>query len=139
MGFFNSMNISGSGLTAQSLRLDVIADNIANVDTTRTDNGTAYQRKTVVLGEKQADFADLMDKARGGVEVRKIAEDPTTGELVYNPDHPDADEQGYVEMPNVDITTEYVDLISASRSYEANLTVMNAAKRMAVKALEIGR
>ena len=139
MGFFNSMNISGSGLTAQSLRLDVIAENIANVDTTRTEDGTPYQRKTVVLGEQQASFSSQMSRAQAGVVVREIARDPAAGELVYNPDHPDADDFGYVEMPNVDITTEYVDLISASRSYEANLTVMNSAKRMAVKALEIGR
>ncbi len=142
MSFFKSMDISGSGLTAQSFRMDVIAQNIANVDTTRTADGGPYQRRTTVLGQ-QADFAGILAgvAAEGspvtGVEVVATEADTTPFQLVYNPTHPDAGADGYVRMPNVDVTTEYVDLISASRSYEANLTVMNATKRMAVKALEI--
>lgn len=143
MSFFKSMDISGSGLTAQSFRMDVIAQNIANVDTTRTADGTAYQRRTTVLAQ-QSDFAKYLSDASAateqvtGVDVVATEADTTPGELVYNPTHPDANAEGYVQMSNVDVTTEYVDMISASRSYEANLTVMNATKRMAIKALEIG-
>ena len=141
MSFFKSMDISASALTAQSFRMDVIAQNIANVDTTRTAEGTPYQRKTVILGQDQPAFADYMAGAApaSGVEVTATVTDSSAGRLVYDPAHPDANADGYVQMPNVDITTEYVDMISASRSYEANLTVISAAKRMAVKALEIGR
>ena len=137
MSFLKSMDISGSGLTAQSLRMDVIAQNIANVDTTRTADGTPYQRKTVVLGEQKS-FANFLEQA-SGVEVAATTTDTSAGDLVYDPTHPDANPDGYVQMPNVDITKEYVDMISASRSYEANLTVIGTAKRMAVKALEMGR
>ena len=142
MSFFKSMDISASGLTAQSYRMDVIAQNIANVDTTRTANGTPYQRKSVVLSQDQASFADYLQNAgntASGVEVSATMTDTTAGDLVYDPTHPDANAEGYVQMPNVDVTTEYVDMISASRSYEANLTVISATKRMAVKALDIGR
>jgi flagellar basal-body rod protein FlgC len=145
MSFFRSMDISASALTAQSFRMDVIAQNIANVDTTRTADGTPYQRKTVILGQAQPTFADLLAEAGNpavrarGVEVTATVVDTSAGRLAYDPDHPDANAEGYVQMPNVDITTEYVDMISASRSYEANLTVISATKRMAVKALEISR
>lgn len=145
MGFFKAMDISGSALTAQSFRMDVIAQNVANADTTRTENGTPYQRKTTVLSEKTGSFESYFSKATGsssgggGVEVTKTEADPSPFELVYNPDHPDANADGYVEMPNVDLVQEYVDMISATRSYEANITVMNATKNMALKALEIGR
>jgi flagellar basal-body rod protein FlgC len=150
MSFLGGMNISGSGLTAQRLRMDVISENIANVDTTRTADGTPYTRKVVVL-EQRGSFADVMknasgadfedgitDGAGGGVRVSEIGNDPSPYELVYNPSHPDANEEGYVQMPNVDITQEMVDMISAYRSYEANVTAFNAYKDMAVKSLEIG-
>lgn len=142
MSFFKSMDISGSGLTAQSYRMDVIAQNIANVDTTRTADGTPYQRKTVVLGEDSQSFASHLQRAGqsvSGVEVTATVTDTTAGDLVYDPTHPDANADGYVQKSNVDVTTEYVDMISASRAYEANLTVISATKRMAVKALDIGR
>lgn len=142
MSFFKSMDISASALTAQSFRMDVIAQNIANSETTRTADGTPYQRKTVVLRQDQPSFADLLagaDAGPAGVEVAATISDTTAGKLVYDPGHPDANADGYVRMPNVEITAEYVDMISASRSYEANLTVIGATKRMAVKALEIGR
>ena len=144
MGLMNAINISGSGLTAQSFRMDVIAQNIANAETTRTENGTPYQRRTVVLAEQTPSFADILSNARQarpgqGVIVSETAADNSPFEQVYDPTHADADADGYVEMPNVDITREYVDMISASRSYEANLTAMNASKHLAVKALEIGK
>jgi flagellar basal-body rod protein FlgC len=144
MGFLSGMNISGSGLTAQRMRMDVIAENIANVDTTRGPDGNPYTRKYVVLEERNGSFAEVLKNSAtgrtdGGVRVTEIGDDPAPFQLVYDPDHPDANEEGYVEMPNVDITQEMVDMISAYRSYEANVTAFNAYKDMAVKALEIGR
>lgn len=144
MGFLSGMDISGSGLTAQRMRMDVISDNIANVDTTRTEDGTPYTRKKVVLEERNPRFADVLknssrDGGAGGVRVAEIADDPTPYQLVYDPSNPDANADGYVQMPNVDITQEMVDMVSAYRSYEANVTAFNAYKDMAVKSLEIGR
>ncbi len=145
MGLFNTLDVSASALTAQSFRMDVIAQNVANATTTRTENGEPYRRRTVVLAEQQASFADTLAAVQSGrtggqgVEVAETAEDPSPFERVYDPTHPDADTDGYVNMPNVDVTQEYVDMISATRSYEANITVMNATKRMALKALEIGK
>ena len=144
MGFLSGMNISGSALTAQRMRMDVISENLANIDTTRTEDGEPYTRKVVVLQERSASFSDVLmnsklGSADGGVRVVEIGEDPSPYQLVYNPNHPDANEDGYVEMPNVNVTQEMVDMISAYRSYEANVTAFNAYKDMAVKALEIGR
>lgn len=143
MSFLGGMDISASGLTAQRLRMDVISENIANADTTRTENGTPYTRKFVVLEEQPGSFSSVLSDASGagaigGVKVSEIGEDKTAGELVYNPAHPDANAEGYVEMPNVDMTQEMVDMISAYRSYEANVTAFSAYKDMAVKTLEIG-
>lgn len=144
MGFLGGMDISASGLTAQRLRMDVISENIANIDTTRTQDGTPYKRKYVVLQEQPSRFSDVLGSSleggtAGGVAVSEIGEDASLGELVYDPAHPDADQNGYVEMPNVDLTQEMVDMISAYRSYEANVTSFSAYKEMAVKTLEIGR
>lgn len=146
MSFLNSFDISASGLTAQRLRLDVISQNIANVNTTRTESGEAYRRKTVLFEERQNNpsFAQVLlgqadTSPNTGVRVSRIAEDDTPFKLVYEPGHPDANEDGYVSMPNVNIVEEMVNMISASRSYEANVTAMNAMKAMASKALEIGR
>lgn len=143
---FSSFNVSASGMTAQRLRMDIIADNIANVETTRTAEGTPYRRKLAVFQEKQVtSFRELLKKnkgdatARDEVQVAGIVEDPTPFKMIYNPGHPDADAEGYVAMPNVDIVSEMVDMISASRAYEANITVLNTAKNMAMRALEIGR
>lgn len=146
MSFFRSFNISASGLTAQRLRMDVIAQNIANVNTTRTEDGTPYRRKTVVFQERgDVPFSQYLSKASkeqytsgGGVKVSAIVDDPSPFKQVYDPSHPDADENGIVEMPNVDIVTEMVNMISATRAYEANVTALNASKSMASKALEIG-
>lgn len=147
MGLFTGINISSSGLSAQRLRLDVISSNIANAETTRTGevddsgNQVPYRRRNVVfeVGTPFDDFLQEKIHRLGGVRVSRIMEDTTEPRLVYNPDHPDADEEGYVRMPNVNILTEMVDLISATRSYEANVTALNAAKQMFARALEIGR
>lgn len=144
MSFLSGMDISGSGLTAQRMRMDVISENIANVDTTRTENGTPYTRKFVVLEQRNANFADVLKNSsgnspEGGVRVTEIGDDPSPYQLVYDPTNPDAGADGYVRMPNVDVTQEMVDMISAYRSYQANVTAFNAYKDMAVKALEIGK
>ncbi|OPX44595.1 flagellar basal-body rod protein FlgC [Ruminiclostridium hungatei] len=147
MGFFTSLDIGASGLTAQRLRMDTISQNIANINTTRTEDGTPYRRREVILEERTGadSFSSYLsaanDKLNGGqgVRVSKIVEDASEFKKVYDPGHPDADENGYVSMPNVDIVTEMVNMISASRSYEANVTSINATKSMALKALEIGK
>jgi flagellar basal-body rod protein FlgC len=149
MSIFTSLNITSSALTAQRLRMDVISSNMANVDTTRAQlvNGEwqPYRRKMVVLEPKGHSFASFLRQAMGtkeatkGVKVSKIVEDQTPFKLVYDPNHPDANEDGYVELPNVDPLREMVDLISATRSYEANVTVFNASKGMMMKTLEIGK
>jgi len=141
---------SASALTAQRLRMDVISSNIANAETTRGRyvNGRwePYTRKMVVLEPVRPSFSNVLNsKLSGGairssgVKVARVVEDATPAKLVYNPTHPDADENGYVRMPNVDILKEMVDMISATRSYEANVTALNASKAMFTKALEIGR
>jgi flagellar basal-body rod protein FlgC len=147
MGLFDALNISGSALSAERLRMDVTAENLANANTTRTAAGGAYRRKVVVLEQQapQNSFGNTLaaEMQRGdkpaGVQVRAIAEDVTPNRRVYDPGHPDADAQGYVEMPNVDSVTEMVDLISASRAYEANVTAMQAAKTLFGKTLELLR
>ena len=151
MSIFQSMNTTASALTAQRLRMDVISSNMANVDTTRgklLPDGTwePYRRKSVILQPKEGSFSSLLKTAMNpdgpgnGVMVSKIQEDTTTPfKMVYDPENPDANKDGYVELPNVDPLREMVDLISATRSYEANVTVLNASKGMLMKALEIGK
>lgn len=147
MSFFNSLDISASGLTAQRLRMDLISQNLANANTTRTEDGTPYRRKVLVFQQRGGDrpFSEYLTDAgkakigTGGVRVLRVAEDQTPLKRVYDPANPDADKEGYVSMPNVDVTTEMINMISASRSYEANISALNAAKSMAMKALEIGR
>lgn len=146
MGYFTSLDIGATGLTAQRLRMDTISQNIANVNTTRTEDGTAYRRKVVVFEEKSPDtpFSEYLNQSSrklvgGGVRVAKVVEDTSAFKKIYEPGHPDADQDGYVEMPNVDILTEMVNMISATRSYEANVTSINTTKSMAMKALEIGK
>ncbi|MDL2288054.1 flagellar basal body rod protein FlgC [Oscillospiraceae bacterium OttesenSCG-928-F05] len=151
MNIFRSMNISGSALTAQRMRMDIISENLANATTTRTEDGSPYRRKTVVMQERTQPafsgiYKDAVSKqmgvsqsAPGGVRVTDIVEDPSPMKLVYDPGHPDADEDGYVSYPNVDTVQEMVDMMSATRSYEANVTALNAFKTIAMKALEIGR
>jgi flagellar basal-body rod protein FlgC len=149
MSFFSSLGISAGGLTAERLRMDVTAENLANAQTTRTAQGGPYRRKEVVLQEAQSGGfgatlaaqmgAQATTRRPGGVEVAGVVEDATNFKTVYDPGHPDANAQGYVEMPNVDTVTEMVDLISASRAYEANVTAMQAAKQMFSKTLELLR
>ena len=152
MKITNGFDISASALTANRMRMDVISSNIANAETTRAkiENGeyVPYKRKMVVLDSNQQSFASLLsnsmdsnDKTSGlkGVRVAKIVEDTTPTKLVYNPSHPDANAEGYVEMPNVDTAVEMVDMIAAYRAYEANVTALNASKSMFQKALTIGK
>lgn len=147
MGYFGALDIGASALTAQRLRMDTISQNIANVNTTRTENGTPYRRRLVVFEEKKdgIPFSEYLTAssrelyAGKGVKVARIAEDTSPFKKVYDPGNPDADAEGYVEMPNIDIITEMVNMISATRAYEANVTSINITKSMALKALEIGR
>lgn len=135
MGMFDSFRISASGMTAQRLWMDVIAENLANANTTRGADGKPYARKQVVLSEIPGSF----ESALQGVQVTGVVDDPTPGRRVYDPGHPDADKQGYVTLPNVTPVTEMVDLISSSRGYEADTQAMNAGKAMFLKALDILR
>lgn len=145
MSMFGSLEISASALTAERLRMDVTAENLANAQTTRGPDGQPYRRKEVVLQSVGDGFGAQLAGAMGtgarpaGVEVAAVAEDATPGKTVYDPGHPDADAAGYVQMPNVDTVTEMVDLISAQRAYEANVTAMQAAKQMFAKTLELLR
>ncbi|BCV20806.1 flagellar basal body rod protein FlgC [Moorella sp. Hama-1] len=147
MELLPALAISSSGLTAERLRLDLIANNLANINTTRTPRGGPYRRQVPVFAEK---LREAMGAGPGpgpqpsqapgqGVEVAVIAEDNTPPRLVYDPSHPDADANGYVALPNINVVNEMVDMITASRAYEANVTALNAAKAMTLKALEIGR
>lgn len=159
MSMFTAFNISATGMTAQQLRTDVISQNIANSNTTRTADGTPYVRKAVVFTEKTftqattrrgpslngSSFASALSTAQQGilgegVKVTSVYEDTSTDmNMVYDPSHPDADENGYVTYPNVNIVQEMTDLIDASRSYEANISAFNASKAMASKGLTIGQ
>ncbi|MGI6307402.1 MAG: flagellar basal body rod protein FlgC [Dethiobacteria bacterium] len=141
MELFRSFQISGSALTAEKLRIDVVAGNLANMQTTRTAAGGAYRRKTVVFSTRLDRAVSQVPPAfRGrGVQVAALVEDPHPPRQEYDPEHPDADEQGFVAYPNIDLAKEMTDLITASRAYEANTTAVNTAKSLYLKALEIGR
>lgn len=153
MAFLSSMNIVGSGMTAQQLRLDVISENITNINTTRTEAGGAYRRKMVVLQSEsgQSGFQAAMAAAAGntvssldppiagGVRVAEIAEDPSTLPLIYDPSHPDANADGYVEMPNVTLVKELTDAMAATQAFSANVTAFNTLKEVVSRGLEIGR
>lgn len=148
MSFFESLNTSATALTAQSLRMDIISQNMANIDTTRTADGGPYKRKTVIFKEitdNKNSFQSIFSKALNneqssyGVKVDKIVEDNTEGAKEYNPSHPDADEDGYVTKPNVNVVEEMVNMISANRAYEANVTAVNMTKSMISRTLEIGK
>lgn len=146
MGYFSSLDVSASGMSAQRMRMDLISQNIANANTTRTEDGTPYRRQTLLLGTNTSNpFSNYLSGASrdalgdGKVKVQGIIEDNSDFRKVYEPDNPEADEEGYVHYPNVDIVTEMVDMISASRSYEANVTASTASKNMAMQALNIGR
>jgi len=152
MSFFNAIDTSASALTAERLRMDVISENLANVNTTRTAEGGPYKRNVVLFQER--DKATMFEKyyskalaragvssppgyAGHGVRVSKIVKDERKGPLVYDPTHPDADAEGYVTQSNVNVVEEMVNLIASSRSYEANVTSMNITKTMLAKTLEL--
>ena len=152
MSLMGSLNVSASGMSAQRTRMDIISQNIANVNTTRDENGDVYRRQTVVFAEKNdSNFESILTAMQtgisrktgllgDGVKITGIAEDHVTPmKMVYDPAHPDADEDGYVTMPNVNTVTEMTNLIDATRSFEANVTAFNATKNMALKGLEIGK
>jgi flagellar basal-body rod protein FlgC len=147
MDLFSSMRVSASGLDAQTKRMNTISSNIANAETTHGagPGGGPYRRKDPVMAAQtdRENFGEILQNALDenvqGVQVVEVAEDPRPPRMVYNPGHPDADENGYVAMPNVNPVEEMANMISAQRSYEANVTAMGAAKAMALKALEIGR
>lgn len=147
MGLTSSLGISGSGLTAQRLRMEVIANNLANINTTRTEQGGPYQRQDVVFTPTTTSpfrfwlaSAGVESQQPLGVQVSAIEEDESTPpRMVYDPQHPDHNEEGYVAYPNINIVTEMIDMMLARRAYEANATVIEAMKSMALKALEMGR
>lgn len=152
MAFASIMNIVGSGLTAEQLRLDVISENITNMNTTRTENGGGAYRRKVVRFEAETDrngfrqaLAQAMNASNrgaekaGGVRVTDILEDPTDMPVTYDPTHPDADENGYVEMPNVTLVKEIADAMAATQAYSANVTAFNTLKTVLQRGLEIGR
>lgn len=152
MSLMSTLNISASGMSAQRTRMDIIAQNVANVNTTRDENGEAYRRQTVVFEERSnanKNFESYLEAQKTGlsfnprigtgVKISSIVEDHVTAmKTVYDPSHPDANEEGYVTMPNVNTVTEMTNLIDANRSYEANVTAFNATKNMALKGLELG-
>lgn len=169
MGLFDALSVSGSGLSAERLRLDLISDNIANANSTRSSDGTLYRRKTAVFapraqGRVLGSFWGILNYFRarngdttsatsigaplgavgalegvGGVRVVSIAEDPSPPKRRYEPGHPDAGPDGYVELPNVDVIKELVEMIGATRAYEANVTAINAYKHIAMRAIDMGR
>ncbi|NLY39463.1 MAG: flagellar basal body rod protein FlgC [Firmicutes bacterium] len=145
MSLFTAFEISGSALTAEKLRLEVIAGNLANMQTTRTPEGGPYRRRTVVFAEALAAQRTRGANQKGGafpgrgVRVERIYADRGEPQLVYDPEHPDAGADGYVRYPNIELAREMTDMITALRSYEANATAVNTAKSLYLKALEIGR
>ena len=145
MGMFKAIDIAASGMTAERLRMDLIGNNIANVNTTRTEEGGPYKRQMAVFEPRSGGMnfgqvlAEQMDGGGTGVRVKSIEKDQSPPRMIYDPTHPDANEQGYVALPNINIVTEMVDMITASRAYEANATMVNTAKTMAQKALDMGR
>ncbi|MEA4941152.1 Flagellar basal-body rod protein FlgC [bioreactor metagenome] len=151
MAFLSSMNIIGSGLTAEQLRLDVVSENITNMNTARTEAGGAYRRKMVVFEAQNGrdSFRSIMASrslasnagysAAGGVRVTEIAEDPSDLKMVYDPNHPDANAEGYVEMPNVTLVKEVTDAMAATQAYSAGVTALNSLKTVVNQALEIGK
>ena len=153
MAFLSSMDVIGSGLTAQQLRLDVVSENITNMNTTRTEGGGAYRRKVVVFEAQEGrdSFRQVLaqrsligdvnsgEEASGGVKVTKIVEDPSDFKLVYDPRNPDANADGYVEYPNVTLVKEVTDAMAATQAYSAGVTALNTLKTIANQALEIGK
>ena len=145
MDIFTTFDIAASGLKAQTTRLNTISSNLANAETTSTPEGGPYKKKSVVFQTEKLPFRQHLDASlhtqgqTQGVKIAKITEDTSPPQRIYDPAHPDAKEDGYVEMPNISVIKEMMDMMSATRSYEANTTTIKSAKRMAMKALDIGR
>lgn len=145
MDFFNAMNVSSSALAAERTRMNLISSNLANASTTRTPEGGPYKRKDAVFTavESEKTFERHLSSAAGqqvrNVKVERIVEDQNPPRMQYDPGHPDADAQGYVAMPNVNVIEEMADMLTATRTYEANVTAVQAAKNMALKTLEISK
>ena len=147
MSIFSSMNINATALTAERARMDIISKNIANAQTTRTKNGLPYRRQVAVFAEADGNVSSFnailnnkrQKKDKGGVELVGVVEDKSDFKMRYEPGHPDADENGYVKMSNVDLITEMVDMISSQRAYEASATAVNTSKALLQKAIEIGK
>jgi flagellar basal-body rod protein FlgC len=143
MDIFTTMKISASALKAQRIRMNAISSNLANIETTRTPDGGPYRKREVVFQTSQQGFAETLDNrmrdAAQGVKVSQVQASNLPPRMVYDPSHPDADENGQVAMPNISLVEETADMMSASRAYEANVTVVKSAKRMALKALDLGR
>jgi flagellar basal-body rod protein FlgC len=141
MNFLKSLETSASGLYAQRKRMDIIASNLANIETTHTEKGGPYRRKMVVMGTKEVDqdFDKMFNSSVKGVQIEDIVEDQTPFKKVYNPSHPDADSDGYLYKPNVDLIVETTNMLMARRAFEANIAAIKATRQMIIKALEIGR
>lgn len=145
MFFLSSLNIAGSALTAERFRMNIIAQNIANQNVTRTEDGNPYRRKQVVFEERNLEFSSILKgysatgSSQGGVRVAEVVESNKPYEMTYDPNHPDANEEGYVLLPNVNTSEEMVDFMAASRAYEANITALTVVKNMVMQALEIGK
>lgn len=143
MSVFNSMKINASGLSLERLKMDIISTNVANVNTTRTEYGGAYRRKEVVFQERlsqaKVNRGNSLASRSFGVKVTEISEDEENIKYIFDPEHPDADEDGYVEMSNVNMVDEMIALLKAQRSYEANITALNSNKSILKKALEISK
>jgi flagellar basal-body rod protein FlgC len=141
MNFLKALETSASGLYAERKRMDIIASNLSNIETTRTQEGGPYRRKMVVMSAKDMDqsFDDVFNNSLKGVQIEDIVEDKTPFKKVYNPGHPDADKDGYVLKPNVDLVVETTNLLMARRAFEANIAAIKATREMVMKALEIGR
>lgn len=141
MNFLVCLEVSASGLYAQRKRMDTIASNLANIETTRTENGGPYRRKMVVMSTKPPDrgFGDILNSTVEGVQIEDVVEDQSPFKKVYNPSHPDANDEGYLLKPNIDLVVETTNMMMAKRAFEANIAVIKATRKMAIKALEIGR
>jgi flagellar basal-body rod protein FlgC len=138
MGFVNVSELLAQGLEVQRKRMDVIAQNIANVNTSKTSKGTPYQRKISIVAQRSGEFLGIMKSKIAGPEVISVEEDKKAPRRIFDPSHPEADENGYVFMPNIEVSAEMVEMITATRAYEANITAFNASKDMAQTALRIG-
>ncbi|MFH2045469.1 MAG: flagellar basal body rod protein FlgC [Pseudomonadota bacterium] len=140
MNFLESLKVSASGLHAQRKRMDVIAENLSNIETTRTKNGGPYRRKLIAIGANPVDdFNEVLGSQMEGVKVDAIVEDKSPFKIVYNPSHPDADKDGYLKKPNVDLAVEMANMLMARNAFSANLAAIKSTRQMVLKALEIGK